>query len=85
MYSYYLLILPCRRDSSIAIESINFRQFVRTLARFKRESKGHEHEMNTMEKKLDCEWGYMHVHVHAHVYTSHIAGFYIAKVCDHFD
>ena len=48
IYSY-------RRDSSISVESINFRQFVRTLARFKRESKGHEHEMNTREKKLDCE------------------------------
>ena len=45
-----------RRDSSISVESINFRQFVRTLARFKRESKGHEHEMNTREKKLDCEY-----------------------------
>lgn len=44
-----------RRDPSISVESINFRQFVRTLARFKRESKGHEHEMNTREKKLDCE------------------------------
>ena len=55
MYIHCNVIL-FRRDSSISVESINFRQFVRTLARFKRESKGHEHEMNTKEKKLDCEF-----------------------------
>ena len=60
MYSMYCYLhvhnVLFRRDTSISVESINFRQFVRTLARFKRESKGHEHEMNTKEKKLDCEF-----------------------------
>ena len=43
---------------------------MRTLARFKRESKGHEHEMNTTEKKLDCKYVRMYVRqfdVHLHV------------------
>ncbi len=44
-----------RRDPSVSVESINFRQFVRTLARFKKAPKGNEHEMNTREKKIDCE------------------------------
>lgn len=44
-----------RRDPSVSLESINFRQFVRTLARFKRAPRGNEHEMNTREKKIDCE------------------------------
>ncbi len=35
---------------------MNFRQFVRTLARFKRAEQGHEHEMNTREKKIDCKY-----------------------------
>ena len=63
MYSMYcyLHVHTCnviifRRDLSISVEFTNFKQFVRMLARFKRESKGHEHEMNTKEKKLDCEF-----------------------------
>ena len=45
----------CRKDPTESVETLNFRQFVRTLARFKRVPKGHEHEMNTPEKKMDCE------------------------------
>lgn len=44
----------CRKDTIVSLETINFRQFVRTLARFKAASKGHEHEMNTRDKKIDC-------------------------------
>ncbi len=39
----------------MSLESINFRQFVRTLARFKKAPKGSEHEMNTRDMKIDCE------------------------------
>lgn len=41
------------KDTKVSVETINFRQFVRTLARFKKASKGNEHEMNTRDKKID--------------------------------
>lgn len=44
-----------RKDPRLPLESINFRQFVRTLARFKKAPKGGEHEMNTRDKKIECE------------------------------
>ena len=39
----------------MSVESINFRQFVRTLARFKKAVRGDEHEMNTRRKKIECK------------------------------
>ena len=53
-----------RKDPRESVETINFRQFVRTLARFKRTPKTHRCEMNTQEKKIDCE---------SYVYTKSIA------------
>ena len=39
----------------MSVEKVNFRQFVRTLARFRSSKKGHEHVMNSREKKIECE------------------------------
>lgn len=44
----------CRKDSKVSVERVNFRQFVRTLARFRRSKKGHEHPMNSRDKKIEC-------------------------------
>ena len=44
-----------RKDSKVSVERVNFRQFVRTLARFRRSAKGHEHVMNSRDKKIECE------------------------------
>lgn len=41
------------KDPRESVETINFRQFVRILARFKRTPKSQQHEMNTEEKKVD--------------------------------
>ena len=52
--SLILCFPPLRKEPSETAETINFRQFVRVLAHFKR-ARGHEHEMNTKEKKIDCK------------------------------
>ena len=59
MHGGVLLMRLCRKDPRESVETINFRQFVRILARFKRTPKSQQHEMNTEEKKVDCE-SYMH-------------------------
>ena len=52
----YCCTVPAyRKDPSVSVESINFRQFVRTLARFKKAPRGNEHEMNTRDKKIECK------------------------------
>lgn len=43
------------RNGKSSIETINFRQFVRTLARFKKTPRAHEGGLNTRERKLDCK------------------------------
>lgn len=41
------------KDSTVSVEQVNFRQFVRTLSRFRCSEKGHEHVMNSKEKKIE--------------------------------
>ena len=50
-----MCVCVCRKDSKVSVERVNFRQFVRTLARFRRATKGHEHTMNSRDKKIECK------------------------------
>ena len=44
-----------RKDPALIVETINFRQFVRVLARFKQARRGGEEQgLNTLEKKMEC-------------------------------
>ena len=49
-----LCVCVFRKDSKVSVEKVNFRQFVRTLARFRSSKKGHEHTMNCRDKKIEC-------------------------------
>ena len=53
------LIVSCtyndRSDPSQSLGEVNFRQFVRTLARFRKNSSTHPHEMCTINKKIECK------------------------------
>lgn len=54
-FTPHVFTCTCRSDTNQIIEEVNFRQFVRTLARFRKISHSHEHETCTEDKKIECK------------------------------